>query len=773
MKLKFYILLSLVFLLGTFSAEAGSTTDLSKASETDAISAAGKKALQNLTPQETLEFLTAVTKGRLTEEQQEAMPALVQYLRGNKTASFPFLPDSLSDRLEALLSIVGPYINKVLPLYLNLVADRQIPATADLSKISVDTIYAAPVDEIFYGIGDKRNYYKPEGLSEAEIQAGIDAGGRIKHNQSYLWGMAVSGNKIYWCTNTNYLCVGGSAGLGSASKPGADTSAGYMNSGWVCECESGVYGQTVHGAVKPEYAQYSDTRIPRIYCYDTSTGTVQDITPSGGNYDYLLQNCQGLRSCGIHNGVVFFGGPSLYGSSSGTTVGSTFLAYDADACKFIGCASLDNVDGNAITDIRRWYVHNGVLYCGVRITDVNGKDRGAVLRWYGDKTDPWKFKIVGWTANEAAELCVFNGYMYVGGWNTETLNVSTLVKGPRVPEEGLQPVSINEPEWQIIWKNSDYEKNQISLRTTYTAGIQVWKGKLYWGTFNAVYAIPSTAARMGYTDMTSPDAICFYLGNVRQTTFWRLDANDNIEMLYGEKELPVWDKPTTGKDTWTMKSTGWTPKWGRAGYGQPWTAYTWTMTEYNDDLYIGTMNAETLLKAVSSDAEGENNIFGILRLLTCNKTNKEGFELLRMKNPDVSPEYITTNGFGNGTAYGIRNFITQGNKLFIGSASPLNLEKFGGWHLFSLADNENDGVDDATIPVIGVLWSINGSSLQVTSAGGEDIKSVMLYTTDGKLLLSSSPGYYHAEIPMSNINASTIIATVTTTRGKWSFKILR
>lgn len=172
-----------------------------------------------------------------------------------------------------------------------------------------------------------------------------------------------------------------------------------MNNSWVCECESGIYGQTVHGTIKPEYAQYSDTRIPRIYCYDITTGSVQDITPSGGDYDKLLQDCQGLRSAGYHNGVAFFGGPSLYGSTSGQTVGSSFFAYDTDAGKFIGCKALTDIDGNAITDIRRWYVHNGVLYCGVRITDANGKDRGAVLRWYGDKTNPWQFKIVGWMAN--------------------------------------------------------------------------------------------------------------------------------------------------------------------------------------------------------------------------------------------------------------------------------------------------------------------------------------------------------------------------------------
>ncbi|MBQ0115058.1 MAG: hypothetical protein KBT10_04220 [Bacteroidales bacterium] len=42
-----------------------------------------------------------------------------------------------------------------------------------------------------------------------------------------------------------------------------------------------VYGQTVHAQVDPSYTQYSDSRIPHMYCYDTTTGVVEDITPDG------------------------------------------------------------------------------------------------------------------------------------------------------------------------------------------------------------------------------------------------------------------------------------------------------------------------------------------------------------------------------------------------------------------------------------------------------------------------------------------------------------
>lgn len=363
--------------------------------------------------------------------------------------------------------------------------------------------------------------------------------------------------------------------------------------------------------------------------------------------------------------------------------------------------------------------------------------------------------------------------MYVGGWNTASLAVSTVVKGPKVPDNGLQPVDINATEWPIIWKYSDYDAHAIALRTTYTAGMQVWKNHLYWGTFNAVYVIPNIAAANRYTDMTSPEALCFYLGSVRQTSFWRLNTRDKVELLYGETELPVWNKPTTGKDTWTMKSTGWTPKFGRAGFGQPWTAYTWTMAEYSGDLFIGTMNAETLLKAVSVNPDSTQSQFAILQRLTGRKTGHEGFELLRMQDPETAPQYITTDGFGNGTAYGIRNLAVLDKRLFIGSASPLNLERHGGWHLFRLDDKKYSGIETPETPALGVFWRSNGGSFTFASATGENLNTISLTDLQGRTFKTVGIAQPSVTVNAGDIPSNIFIATVTTASGRWTFKIKR
>lgn len=699
--------------------------------------------------------------------------------------------------VNEIIGIANPYLENILPLYVYQMKNRVTPEMADTRAFTLDTIWAAPIDEIYYGLGDPRNSasYNPYGLNDYEIAEGLANGGRVKHNQSYLWGLVSVGSKVYWCTNTNYLCVGGaSSGLGSNAFPGQDVSGGYENACWVCEFGSGQYGKDVHGQVDPAYTEYSDTRIPRIYCFDTNSGEgFEDITPQGlsPEYDFMLQNCQGLRSAGAHHGVVFFGGPSLYGSSAGTTVGSSFFALDADTNEFLGCNDMSDVEGNTITDIRRWMVYDDVLYCGVRLTDVNGVDRGAVLRWYGDKENPWQFKVVGWMAAEAAELVVYNDRMYVGGWNTESIKKCTVHKGPVVPEGGLQPVGLDDPEWPIVWDYQMYDKNAISSNITYTAGMKVWKGKLYWGTFAAAYIIPGLLPKFGYDDLTDSKALAFVLGQLRQTSFWRIDENDEIELLYGESELPRWDRMTqfdqygrpVGPDTWTLVSNGFTPKYGRAGYGQPFTAYSWTIEEYHGDLYVGTMNMNNLVGGVLSESNGlPMSLLSLLKV----REDDYGFELVRFQDPEVEPEYITRNGFGNGTAYGIRNFTVCGDDLFIGSASPLNLKQYGGCHLFRLHEdldedyfgpNYGGGQSDGTTTGIqalqtkpGVVFKRGNGQLTIASLQGEDIQSITIYDAAGRAVVSTNPGSHVTTVNTAGVKGASVVRIVSS-KGTFTLKV--
>lgn len=675
-------------------------------------------------------------------------------------------------KINEYVKLINSYKEKVLPLYFYQVQNRVEPEMEDLSKITVDTIYRAPKDEAFYGIGDERNVYDPYGLSDAQKAQALADGARLKQNGSYAWGMTTYEGKLYWSTNNNYLCM---QGYGNFVQPGQKDNA-YVNDCWECEYENSSFGKEVYGKIDPAYTKYGDVRPPRIYCYDPATGAVEDITPSGENFKDLL-NCQGLRSAGAHNGVVFFGGPSLYGDAMNINYKSAFAAYDAIDGKFISSSDMSTVDGCQVTDVRRWLVYDDVLYVGVRILDSNGVHRGAVLRWYGDRKDPWQFHVVGWMKNEAAELTVFNNKMYVGGWaiSGSQSGPSAVMMGPEMPEGGLQPVGIDAEEWPVVWNVAQYEKdNCLGRQVTSVAGFREWRGHLYWGTFAPAFYVPSTTAQI-YGNLESPEAMAYVLGNFRQASFWRLDKDNNVELLYGESEFPRWNRTITGEDSWTIVPGGFEPKWGRGGFGNIWTIYAWALLEYKDNLYIGTMDCSNLIGAVSS-GDDESGFFNMMKLLFNVKDDIYGYELLRMTDEDEAPKYLTKDGFGNGAAFGIRNFTVIDDELYIGTASPFNLSERGGWHVLDL----NDANDDPTL-IKDVKKSIPASFLfrrgsdmvSFASTSGKGLASVTLYNVAGQVVAESKDAAHIITLPTSAMQRGTVVvAKVKTQDGaEYSTKI--
>lgn len=328
---------------------------------------------------------------------------------------------------------------------------------------------------------------------------------------------------------------------------------------------------------------------------------------------------------------------------------------------------------------------------------------------------------------------------------------------------------------------SSYDKNLSGQRTTYTAGLKTWKGKLYWGMFSAMYTVPMQVKQI-YPDkeLTDPTVLAYVLGAMRQTSFWRVDENDNIELLFGDPFVPYWKRPYTGEDKWEWYVNGYLPKYGRAGYGQLFTAYSWTLEEYHGDLYVGTMNMENLVGGVAGSAEaGMSALAGPLKLLLGVTPENYGFELVRFQDPEKYPSYITTNGFGNGSAYGIRNFTKCGDDLYIGSASPLNLMTYGGCHLFKM----NDGKAAAETPEIvptgiketkapGVMFKRHDNCITVGTLGGENIDDVTVYDAAGRTLYNTKGGRV-AAIPTEALNANVVIVKVKSAKGEWTKELVK
>lgn len=722
-----------------------------------------------------LHFVTTLHPELATAKGRETLTDIHQLIAENYSigGGMPDFDPGTIAQIKKLLEQLGingtsylkllEYFKKVYPLYIFQIENRVRPEVDQNSKLAVDTVFQAPVDEAYYGLASPDNKYVPEGLSESALEEIKQKGGQGKRNGSYVWGMGTYKDKLFWSTNNNYLCM---QGYGNFVQPGKGDNAPYENSCWVCEYGQSAYAKEAY-AEGDENSKYADIRPPRIYSYDTKTGVVTDITPSIADYP-LLKNCQGLRSCGVHNGVVFFGGPGLYASDWDSKVSAAFVAYDADNDRILSTSSMDNVDGCKVVNVRRWRVINNVLYVTVGLTHpTTGKKIGALLRWYGDKNDPWKFHIVGLVDKEAAELAYFNNRIYIGTWGS----VSAVNVSPELPEGGFTPVGINSDMWPEIWTTESAEPTKTLGRSlTSVAGFHEWRDHLYWGVFCPNYYILSSALAT-YGDLTSPDALAFILGNYRTPSFWRLDKDNTCEMLYGDTSNPKPVYNWKGNiEKWELEPNGLTAKWGRGGFGNLCTIYVWAMQQYNDNLYIGTMDLSNLAVAAASKLLGDESFDTLSKLLTGLDTSDEGFELLRMTDEEEAPKFITQNGFNNAEQYGVRNLEVLNNKLMLGSASMSSLKDNGGWHVLSLEDLSTPAsISQSEIKKPGIIMERNAEYINLATVGGEAIATISVYDAAGRMISSSRPATHLVSIPLQNVKGVHIIK-VTSSKGEWEIK---
>lgn len=722
-----------------------------------------------------LHFVTTLHPELATAKGRETLTDIHQLIAENYSigGGMPDFDPGTIAQIKKLLEQLGisgtsylkllEYFKKVYPLYIFQIENRVRPEVDQNSKLAVDTVFQAPVDEAYYGLASPDNKYVPEGLSESALEEIKQNGGQGKRNGSYVWGMGTYKDKLFWSTNNNYLCM---QGYGNFVQPGKGDNAPYENSCWVCEYGQSAYAKEAY-AEGDENSKYADIRPPRIYSYDTKTGIVTDITPSIADYP-LLKNCQGLRSCGVHNGVVFFGGPGLYASDWDSKVSAAFVAYDADNDRILSTSSMDNVDGCKVVNVRRWRVINNVLYVTVGLTHpTTGKKIGALLRWYGDKNDPWKFHIVGLVDKEAAELAYFNNRIYIGTWGT----VSAVNVSPELPEGGFTPVGINSDMWPEIWTTESAEPTKTLGRSlTSVAGFHEWRDHLYWGVFCPNYYILSSALAT-YGDLTSPDALAFILGNYRTPSFWRLDKDNTCEMLYGDTSNPKPVYNWKGNiEKWELEPNGLTAKWGRGGFGNLCTIYVWALQQYNDNLYIGTMDLSNLAVAAASKLLGDESFDTLSKLLTGLDTSDEGFELLRMTDEEEAPKFITQNGFNNAEQYGVRNLEVLNNKLMLGSASMSSLKDNGGWHVLSLEDLSTPAsISQSEIKKPGIIMERNAEYINLATVGGEAIATISVYDAAGRMISSSRPATHLVSIPLQNVKGVHIIK-VTSSKGEWEIK---
>ncbi|MGD0917667.1 MAG: hypothetical protein ABSB22_14545 [Thermodesulfobacteriota bacterium] len=541
-------------------------------------------------------------------------------------------------------------------------------------------------DECFNGIG---NPY-PQGPPCPD-------GSIPKVNQAYVWALTKLNDTLWFGTYANPHCLA----------IGAFFPLPHQTSSWVCE-----FGRSSYPAPISLPDATRDFRPPKIYSFDTASGTLSDRTPVSGVAKDLIEKTFGIRSASHWGEVIFLGGPCLNPTPPAPPVGGegiNLFAFHATTGELIGAKNLPEY-----SDIRTWVVEKGVLYAGVR----NSEGGGSVLRWRGNLDDLFQFEVVGKLDSEAASMVSHQGRLFVTTWPGSN-GATSLYMSPPIPDEGLTSGQLE--KWSKVWDARDYEPDPVTATTYYGGALASFKGYLYWGTLHAPgqglmaalsahdnHLIDLDENGNGVLDLQEFSNAA--LGTYRAFSLFRGRnfgrSNQKVQLLYGQKFFPVYDpvqkKYTVADDTiHRNRMPNPSPKWGKSGVGNFFNAYVWSMAVYRNHLYIGTFDwrpfldqefIEAMLKGFSPDGSLDSVIEEVVPLLQLLKSAIDpgtGADLYRVNGLSLAaPESVR--GLGNPVNFGIRTLLAD-DALYVGTANAMNLladpndhPLKGGWELIRL-----------------------------------------------------------------------------------------
>jgi len=547
----------------------------------------------------------------------------------------------------------------------------------------------AEPDECFNGVGENDLGSSPP----------CSEGSQEKVNEAYVWGMALANDKIFFGTVANTQCLVIGTFLQSTDP--------ILNEAYACE-----FGQTPVPSVPDSLGDY---RPPSLYMYDQTNESLTDLVPAmSAPARSLLSSTLGIRAAGAHDGVVLFGGLSLGG-------GVNFFAFSEDGT-FITAGNEPSY-----SNIRRFRVIGDALYAGVGY-EASGIQEGRILKWTGTSGDPINFETVGVVGSEVAELALHDGRIFVTTWPDDDAEAA-LHMSPELPLGGsLQTGDAN--NWTSVFTVSDYEANPISAATYGLGALASFDGWLFWGTMH----VPGTGSAAHASQLD--EGLIFdqedSLLSERSISIFRgrdFSSTAEIDVLYGYPDMPVLDV-TTGEWTYERNNLDEDPLWGAAGFNNLLNNYTWTMEVYDERLWVGTMDVSGLLAygtgALTSELGGvEGAIVDVL------STTVVGADLWFFVDADVPALPEVLNGAGNPANYGFRTMATDGERLYVGTANPMNLltgaqnrgEGVGGWELLAIdARESNTPVGENVQVELG-----EGAMVEFCSVTGEGITGALTF----------------------------------------------
>ncbi|WP_426513300.1 hypothetical protein ACPPVO_23365 [Dactylosporangium sp. McL0621] len=503
--------------------------------------------------------------------------------------------------------------------------------------------------------------------------------GKPKVNQSYVWGLTKTGDRVWFGTGANVQCLT----LGTSLSQTTPT----QNDDYVCEYGSSQMSKkagSLGGSVGDLAAGLGDWRAPKVYLYQTSsrklTDKTGDITKASRADNLRINTTVGIRAAGSNNGVVLLGGPGL--------LGSNLFAFDSDSGRYLGSTSL-----NAYGNIRHFVVADGALYVGVGL-GPEGQGGGAVLRFTGDKSNPFKYTVVANLPAQVADLAVHQGRIFVTTWPSAGGYTKSTAAGVWMSarladgKPGLTKDDAN--TWKQVWNVYQYEPDPIVARTYGLGSLASYGGYLYWGTMHV--PLQATAAMVKQYKPANDQQGALAVKNTQRTvSIFRAGSFDksrpSVDLLYGASQLPTYDpKANSGSGAWKLASTGYQPKYGAAGFGNAYNTYTWSMVVTGGSLYVGTMDWGYISKYSPPAALG-----GVRAAMGTPDPKSYGGDLWAFDSPQGPAKPVNTTGLGNYLSYGVRNMVADGSAIYLGMANPMNLRTDkgdnvpeGGWELVRL-----------------------------------------------------------------------------------------
>lgn len=535
--------------------------------------------------------------------------------------------------------------------------------------------------------------------------------------------------------------------------------------------------------------------LPTVYQVDPATDEYKKVYQSIDQADFYKAYQMGI-SVGIR-GISTFENKliiSLVGLE-GAYICESDNPEDPDSFKVIATMSdmfnypayryQDSIYGGSIWDMA---AYNGSLYVSIctgtpeNKPDDNTMQSFALIKGDRDDNGKWTWtSVIGdkekdnakytygidpeRTRSGAANLCVYDGYLYIGEYNDEEIalervlfdqscdfmnsNLEQSVNLYRMDENEEIKLVVGDademfPDGGLTGLGSGFDRNE----NQYIWRMQVYNNKLYVGTFDT----SSLLEPIG--QLTNGDLLKMTDEEWQSQIEYIKVLAELILNKYKTPQLPVAAPATLSisrDDARNMaKSVNNAGKISRATAANAENVIELaqeienTADEKGSEEFIATY---TELSKASKDMTisigeiidkifTEENIAKMTSFVKCAaymSTAERGFDIFTLDS-NLNVKTVTTNGFGDPYNHGCRTFAVTDDNLIVGTANP-----FYGTQIWTLSDNKYDLNEDSKVDVQDVTFA------QCVVAGTEekpsDFDERADYNKDGKVDINDITAY--------------------------------